>query len=61
MIRMYTHKGIQIQQWFNKYSFRVDNGQWYEYPSLEQAQTCIEGLKNDEAIRKLRRRIPAGL
>ena len=30
MIKLYTHKGIQIQQWFNKYSFRVDksNGNW---------------------------------
>ena len=46
MIRLYTHKEVQIQQWFDKYSFRLDNGQWYEYPSLEQAQKFIEGLKH---------------
>ena len=54
MIRLYTHKGIQIQQWFNKYSFRVDSNnstgissaQWYEYPTLSQAQKSIEGLKH---------------
>ena len=46
MIRLYTHKGVQIQQWFDKYSFRLDNGQWYEYPTLEQAKKSIEGLKH---------------
>ena len=46
MIRLYTHKGVQIQQWFDKYSFRLDNGQWYEYPTLEQAQKAIGALIN---------------
>lgn len=49
MIRVYTHEGIQIQQWFNKYSFRVDrsNGtgvcsaQWYEYTTLADAKEAI--------------------
>lgn len=44
MIRLYTHKGVQIQQWFNKYSFRVDNGQWFEYPSLKKAKQAIGAL-----------------
>ena len=46
MIRLYTYKGIQIQQWFTKYSFRLDSGQWYEYPSLEQAREAIEGTRS---------------
>lgn len=44
MIRLFTHKGIQIQQWFNKYSFRVDNGQWFEYSTLAQAKKAIGEL-----------------
>lgn len=46
MIRLYKHKGVYIQQWFNKYSFRVDNGQWYEYPTLSQAKQAVEGLSS---------------
>ena len=45
MIRVYTHKGIQIQQWFNKYSFRVDSGQWFEYTTLADAKKAIGELK----------------
>lgn len=41
MIRVYTHEGIQIQQWFNKYSFRVDSGQWFEYTTLADAKKAI--------------------
>lgn len=50
MIRLYTHKGIEIQQWDNKYSFRVDrsNGtgvssaQWFEYTTLADAKKAID-------------------
>jgi hypothetical protein len=45
VIRLFTHKGIQIQQWFNKYSFRVDNGQWFEYSTLAQAKKAIGELE----------------
>jgi len=53
MIRVYTHKGIEIQQWFNKYSFRVDrsdgtgvsSAQWYEYTTLADAKKAIGELK----------------
>ena len=49
MIRLYTHKGIQIQQWDNKYSFRVDrskgtgvsSAQWFEYTTLADAKKAI--------------------
>lgn len=46
MIKLYKHKNIYIQQWFNKYSFRVDNGQWFEYPTLSQAKQAIGALKH---------------
>ena len=45
MIRLYKHKGVYIQQWFNKYSFRVYSGQWYEYPTLTQAKKAIGELE----------------
>ncbi|QDP58309.1 MAG: hypothetical protein Unbinned8622contig1005_50 [Prokaryotic dsDNA virus sp.] len=44
MIMVHTHNHVQIQQWFNKYSFRSKDGQWYECSTLEEAKKTVEEI-----------------
>jgi len=42
VIRVIEYKGVMIQEWFGKFSYRDNTGQWYEFNSLGTAQKGID-------------------
>jgi hypothetical protein len=42
MIRLHEYRGVSIQQWYEKYSYRDATGQWHEFSSLKAAHRSLD-------------------